>query len=76
MEPAGWIIVPIKNARDKPIRTFMIQVAVISNHQNGRDTHMRQIRVHSPVENKKNGMTLEKLNDFSTVEFKQFSTIR
>jgi anaphase-promoting complex subunit 10 len=53
----------------------MIQVAVISNHQNGRDTHMRQIRIHSPVENKKNH-TLEKFNDFSTVEFTQFSTIR
>ncbi|CAO1309521.1 unnamed protein product [Diamesa serratosioi] len=74
-EPSGWIIVPIKNIREHPIRTFMIQIAVISNHQNGRDTHMRQIRIHSPVENKRT-LSLDKFNDFSTVDFKQFKTIR
>ncbi|CAG9812162.1 unnamed protein product [Chironomus riparius] len=74
-EPSGWIVVPIKNIRDKPIRTFMIQIAVISNHQNGRDTHMRQIKIHSPVEAKKN-LALDNFNEFSTVEFQQFATIR
>jgi len=60
---------------DKPIRTFMIQIAVISNHQNGRDTHMRQIRIHSPTEG---GRTypLEQFGKFCTVEFQQYSTIR
>jgi anaphase-promoting complex subunit 10 len=29
----------------------MLQLAVLSNHQNGRDTHLRQIRIHSPVDN-------------------------
>lgn len=48
-QPTGWVVIPVKDMRDKPIRTFMIQIAVISNHQNGRDTHMRQIRIHSPV---------------------------
>ena len=33
----------------RPIRTFMIQLAVLSNHQSGRDTHLRNVRVHSPV---------------------------
>ncbi|KAF3837514.1 hypothetical protein F7725_004978 [Dissostichus mawsoni] len=33
-----------------PISTFMIQIAVLANHQNGRDTHMRQIKVYTPVE--------------------------
>jgi anaphase-promoting complex subunit 10 len=74
-EPSGWIVVPIKNIRENPIRTFMIQVAVISNHQNGRDTHMRQIRIHSPVETKRN-LALDKFNEFSTVDFQQFATIR
>lgn len=27
----------------------MIQLAVLSNHQSGRDTHLRNVRVHSPV---------------------------
>lgn len=46
----------------------MIQIAVISNHQNGRDTHMRQIRIHSPI----NG----KVEKYTSPEFNQFSTIR
>lgn len=46
----------------------MIQIAVISNHQNGRDTHMRQIRIHSPT----NG----KVEKYTSKEFNQFSTIR
>jgi anaphase-promoting complex subunit 10 len=74
-EPSGWIVVPIKNIREKPIRTFMIQIAVISNHQNGRDTHMRQIKIHSPIETKKN-LALENFNEFSTVEFQKYATIR
>lgn len=75
-EPQGWIVVPIKNIRDSnPIRAFMLQIAVISNHQNGRDTHMRQIRIHSPVETKRS-LALEKFNEYSTVEFQQFATIR
>jgi anaphase-promoting complex subunit 10 len=28
-----------------PLRTFMLQLAILGNHQNGRDTHIRQIKV-------------------------------
>ncbi|CAD7089340.1 unnamed protein product [Hermetia illucens] len=73
-EPTGWVVIPVKDGRDRPIRTFMIQIAVISNHQNGRDTHMRQIRIHSPVEGK--NYPLEQYGQFSTVEFQQYSCIR
>eukprot|EP00929_Paragymnodinium_shiwhaense_P113367 TRINITY_DN81647_c0_g1_i1.p1 TRINITY_DN81647_c0_g1~~TRINITY_DN81647_c0_g1_i1.p1 ORF type:complete len:197 (-),score=27.41 TRINITY_DN81647_c0_g1_i1:139-729(-) len=30
------------------VRTHFIQLAVLSNHQNGRDTHIRQIQVFGP----------------------------
>lgn len=60
--------------REKPIRTFMIQIAVISNHQNGRDTHMRQIKIHSPTEEK--SKMWENFGNFRTVEFQQYSTIK
>uniref|UniRef100_A0A8B9GIQ8 Anaphase-promoting complex subunit 10 n=1 Tax=Amazona collaria TaxID=241587 RepID=A0A8B9GIQ8_9PSIT len=50
VEPSGWIHVPLTDTHKKPIRTFMIQIAVLANHQNGRDTHMRQIKVYTPVE--------------------------
>lgn len=52
----------------------MIQIAVTNNHQNGRDTHMRQIKIHSPTE--QNAVSLENFSNFSTVEFQQHATIR
>lgn len=30
-------------------RTNMVQIAIISNHQNGRDTHIRQVKVYGPA---------------------------
>ncbi|XP_022886399.1 anaphase-promoting complex subunit 10-like isoform X2 [Olea europaea var. sylvestris] len=30
------------------VNTFMLQIAVLSNHLNGRDTHVRQIKVYGP----------------------------
>lgn len=70
----GWVHVSIRDLRDKPIRVFMIQLAVTSNHQNGRDTHMRQIKIHSPIEH--SGVGFEQFGRFSTVEFQQHATIR
>lgn len=68
-EPSGWVKIPIKDIHDKPIRTYMIQIAVMSNHQNGRDTHMRQIKVYSPVQQHPSTM-------FTTVECQQYAVIR
>lgn len=65
---------PIKDIREKPIRVFMIQIAVTNNHQNGRDTHMRQIKIHSPSQ--QTGASLEHFVNFSTVDFQQHATIR
>ncbi|KAG8034095.1 hypothetical protein G9C98_008576 [Cotesia typhae] len=74
-EPSGWVIIPIKDINDRPIRTFMIQIAVISNHQNGRDTHMRQIKIHSPAQDILRS-SLYFPEKFVTNEFKYFSVIR
>lgn len=32
----------------EPLRAFCLQVAVLANHQNGRDTHVRGVRVLAP----------------------------
>ncbi len=50
----------------------MIQIAVLSNHQNGRDTHMRQIKIHSPVQD----MSANKRPTFTSVAMSQFSVVR
>ncbi|XP_044747864.1 anaphase-promoting complex subunit 10 [Coccinella septempunctata] len=72
-EPIGWTHIPIKDIRGKPIRLFMIQIAVINNHQNGRDTHMRQVKVHSPLESQR---VFDNFTKFSTVDFQKYGTVR
>lgn len=75
-EPSGWVEIPIMDMYDRPIRTFMIQIAVISNHQNGRDTHMRQIKVHSPAQDFLGPSAPYMLGQFTTNEFQRCATIR
>jgi len=72
-EPVGWVQIFLKDMRDRPIRTFMLQLAVLSNHQNGRDTHLRQIRIHSPVENLPVAVFP---GNFTSLDFRKFSCIR
>ena len=57
-------------------RTFMVQIAVLSNHQNGRDTHMRQIKIFAPVEGGPVGMASLSNAAFTTNDFSRFSCIR
>ncbi|XP_071451305.1 anaphase-promoting complex subunit 10 [Hetaerina americana] len=74
-EPAGWVHIPIKSlSNGKPVRAFMLQIAVVSNHQNGRDTHIRQIKVHSPAINKP--IMVDYFGPFSTIEFSQYQYLR
>ena len=49
-EPSGWVtILPPRpegeNGAENVLRTHFIQVAILANHQNGRDTHIRQIKI-------------------------------
>lgn len=74
-EPCGWVVIPLKDQNECPIRSFLIQIAVLSNHQNGRDTHIRQIKVHSPVYDTPPSVLDLQMN-FSTVEFAQHAVIR
>lgn len=32
----------------RPVKAFLFQVVVLANHQNGRDAHIRQIRIFEP----------------------------
>ncbi|XP_063690189.1 anaphase-promoting complex subunit 10-like [Bolinopsis microptera] len=49
VEPSGWINVDLDSGKDDSVRAFMLQVAILSNHQNGRDTHLRQVKVYTPA---------------------------
>lgn len=34
--------------RRKPMRTHLVQICILSMHQNGRDTHVRQVKIFGP----------------------------
>lgn len=71
-EPVGWVCVPMKDINEKPIRTFMVQIAVLSNHQNGRDTHLRRIKIRSPVQD----TYVVKTPKFTSLELMQLAYIK
>ncbi|BDA40715.1 Anaphase-promoting complex subunit 10 [Coccomyxa sp. Obi] len=74
-EPIGWVHIPLQppNSTDN-LKAYCMQLAILSNHQNGRDTHIRQIKVFGPRHD-----ILQPLGQdigFTTVEFSQFATVR
>lgn len=73
-EPNGWVHIPLKDLNDRLVRTFMVQIAVIANHQQGRDTHLRQIKIHSSVEDRP--VTTSEFAEWTTPECLQYVHIR
>ncbi|BFZ59392.1 hypothetical protein YB2330_000401 [Saitoella coloradoensis] len=48
-EPTGWTHVPLGDFGNKGmLRLHLIQVCILGNHQNGKDTHVRNVKVFSP----------------------------
>ncbi|CAB3396741.1 unnamed protein product [Caenorhabditis bovis] len=48
-EPQGWQVIDMRDAIMNPQRAWMVQLQVVQNHQNGRDTHIRHVRVVGPA---------------------------
>ena len=74
-----------KEKQLKPLRTFLLQVCVVSMHQNGRDLHCRQVKIFGPRletnsirlnSNNSNSMKKMDLPKFRTVEMSKFSVVR
>lgn len=51
-EPQGWIVIPLfeEDTGVPYVSGRILQIVIISNHQNGRDTHVRQMKVFGPRE--------------------------
>lgn len=47
-EPEGWKQIKILNKLERPVKAFHFQIVIVSNHQNGRDAHIRQIKIYEP----------------------------
>ncbi|EGD72621.1 hypothetical protein PTSG_04356 [Salpingoeca rosetta] len=48
----GWRNITLATPTKGYRKVFVLQVAIIANHQNGRDTHLRALRVHPPEQDK------------------------
>ena len=81
-EPSGWVtILPPRGqaaaadgeADGGVMRTHFIQVAILANHQNGRDSHIRQIKIYTPRRHMGQHMDLP---EFNTLGFQQYACLR
>eukprot|EP00039_Didymoeca_costata_P001052 m.49268 g.49268 ORF g.49268 m.49268 type:complete len:184 (+) comp10606_c0_seq1:15-566(+) len=71
-EPEGWVTIPLRGPETGAhLRTFVVQIAILANHQNGRDTHVRLVSIFAPE-----ASSYSPLTNFKSDEFAAFSTIR
>lgn len=56
------------------LKAYCLQLAVLANHQNGRDTHVRGIKIFAPQQDAV--QPLHQDIGFSTVHFSQYATLR
>lgn len=46
--PSGWVSLDLTKARfDKCLKCFCLRLSIRSNHQNGKDTHIRSIKIYT-----------------------------
>lgn len=80
-EPCGWVVVDLtkslKLQEDDTncIRAHLLQVKVLAMHQNGKDTHIRQLKIYGKREPPRVMADLYH-DDFKTVEMAQYCMIR
>eukprot|EP00004_Rigifila_ramosa_P025620 TRINITY_DN7703_c0_g1_i1.p1 TRINITY_DN7703_c0_g1~~TRINITY_DN7703_c0_g1_i1.p1 ORF type:complete len:162 (-),score=13.06 TRINITY_DN7703_c0_g1_i1:17-502(-) len=55
------------------LHTHAIQLAILCNHQNGRDSHLRQLKVYGL---RPGAQSVHPLPAFTTLKFQSYATIR
>jgi len=74
-EPEGWVVVPLgPEPGGGALGTYVLQIAVLSNHQNGRDSHIRQVKVYGPTRDPLGN--LGHPLDFQSLAFRTKSSVR
>jgi anaphase-promoting complex subunit 10 len=69
-KPIGWV-----RFTTSDLKCHIIQLAVLASHQNGKDTHIRQIKVFSPASSTSSIWNSNQITP-SSVGFGQYSCIR
>ncbi|OCH94904.1 anaphase-promoting complex, subunit 10 [Obba rivulosa] len=78
-KPDGWITFDVSAEPNEdgdgfiPIHAYILQVIILSNHMNGKDTHVRGLRVLGPLED---GSEAEDPFPFTTPLFKMYECVR
>ncbi|KAF9965166.1 Anaphase-promoting complex subunit 10 [Mortierella alpina] len=74
-ETTGWLNINLEDTlgSGRPPRVFLLQLAIISNHLGGRDTHVRQLKLFATREPILFG---DEHIPFTTPEFLQHSIMR
>ncbi|KAI0078293.1 anaphase-promoting complex, subunit 10 [Panus rudis PR-1116 ss-1] len=79
-KPDGWLTVDVSTEPNedgegfKPVHAYVIQVVIMANHMNGKDTHVRGLRILGPLED-----TMYDGDDpfpFKSLKFKMYECIR
>lgn len=53
-QPTGWTHIPFDDKTDggsdnSHLKTFLIRLLIVANHQHGKDTHLRSVKIYSPM---------------------------
>lgn len=50
-KPVGWkhIAFNEKHGLESGLKTFLIRLLIVANHQHGKDTHLRSVKIYSPM---------------------------
>jgi anaphase-promoting complex subunit 10 len=72
-QPVGWCQIHLKgdtsgDGENESLRTHLLQIRILSMHQNGKDAHVRQLCVYGPRQ--------EEQPTFRTVEMSQYTHVR
>ena len=75
-EPQGWVLIPLTHPDTQLpyIKAFRMEVVILANHQNGRDTHVRQLRVFGPRTDQVKALGFP--ISFTSLEFNQVAFVR
>jgi len=78
-KPDGWLTFDVSAEPNddgegfKPVNAYILQVIVLANHMNGKDTHVRGLRVLGPLEEQTQS---DDPFPFTTQKFKMYECIR
>ena len=85
-EPIGWVNVDVQQTDDMnetstsvstyPLRCHFLQIKIMVMHQNGRDTHVRQVKVFGRRRAAFETPLMALNNVYSSVEMSQFASLR